>query len=187
MHRSSKAKLLAEIANRDDWHGLNHVGKTAFDASKVPATHRQKQDAHHHRYRAAIQLRLGWAQATRRDRGRLVEDRIPGQRRQRHDHLAGVHPGQPGPPRPVASSQPGRRRAPFTTGAAPFDSRGGGRGLDGPQPGSYTARKDVSRRPRPTTSTTTRSPPLSQTGSGIPAMTPAGVPVIITSPGRSVK
>ena len=51
----------------------------------------------------------------------------------------------------------------------------------------YPARNGVSSWPRPSTSTTTRSPSLSQTGSCMPAMTPAGVPVIITSPGRSVK
>ena len=33
-----------------------------------------------------------------RDRGGLVEDRVRGQRRQRHHHLAGRHPRQPGPP-----------------------------------------------------------------------------------------
>ena len=49
------------------------------------------------------------------------------------------------------------------------------------------ARKGVSSWPRPSTSTITRSPPLSQTCSFMPAMTPAGVPVIITSPGSSVK
>ena len=47
-------------------------------------------------------LRLGRPDAGRRDAGRLVEDRIPGQRRQRHHDLAGGHPGQPGSPhRPV--------------------------------------------------------------------------------------
>ena len=38
--------------------------------------------------------------AARRDAGRLVEDRVHRRRRQRHDHLAGRHPRQPGPPRP---------------------------------------------------------------------------------------
>lgn len=45
----------------------------------------------------------------------------------------------------------------------------------------------VTSRPRPSTSTSTTSPPLSQTGSFIPAITPAGVPVMKMSPGTSVK
>ncbi len=45
----------------------------------------------------------------------------------------------------------------------------------------------VTSRPRPSTSTSTTSPPLSQTGSFMPAMTPAGVPVMKMSPGTRVK
>ena len=36
--------------------------------------------------------------AARRDRRGLVEDRVRGQRRQRHHHVAGRHPRQPGAP-----------------------------------------------------------------------------------------
>ena len=53
-----------------------------------------------HPDRPAVDLWQRRPDATRRDRGRLVEDRIHGRWRQRHDDLAGQHPRQPGPPGP---------------------------------------------------------------------------------------
>ena len=60
---------------------------------------------HHHRRGAPEHVRVDGPDAGRRDPGRLVEDRVPGQRRQRHHHLAGRHQGQPGPPGPVAAGR----------------------------------------------------------------------------------
>jgi hypothetical protein len=70
---------------------------------------------------------------------------------------------------------------PLTLAAEPSPAGEGPTGPDQP------ARNGVSSWPSPSTSTITRSPPLSHTGSFMPEMTPAGVPVIITSPGSSVK